>query len=183
MTPNRAFVFALAVAAALSTAVPSYADGGQSRGARAPSRAHRAPHVARPIAPIFRAPMYPYGPRRFGLGVRSGWRPGYSRFGTYGYDPFGYGSRYGMPAYGTPVVRTGGIRITDAPRDAGVYVDGYYAGAVDEFDGRFQRLQLEPGGYRIEIRTPGYGAETFDVNVQPGRTTTVRAGALRRGNP
>ena len=183
MIPKRAFVIAAAVAAALSAAVPSYADGGQSRGARAQTRVHRAPHVARPIAPMFRAPMHIYDARRFGLGIYSGWGRGFSQFGPYGYDPFGYGSWYGMPAYGAPMGTTGGVRIANAPRDAGVYVDGYYSGVVDQFDGRFQRLELEPGGYRIEIRTPASGTETFDVNVQPGRTTTVRADALRSSNP
>jgi hypothetical protein len=32
------------------------------------------------------------------------------------------------------------------PRDAEVYVDGYYAGTVDDFDGTFQRLHIDTGG-------------------------------------
>ena len=55
-----------------------------------------------------------------------------------------------------------------------VYVDGYYAGVVDNFDGRFQRLNLEPGPHQIEIRS-GSDSRRFDVNLQPGRTMTYRA--------
>jgi len=64
------------------------------------------------------------------------------------------------------------------PRDAEVYVDGYYAGIVDDFDGVWQRLRLDDGGHRIEIRAPGLNPLTFDVMVQPGRTITYR-GDLR----
>ena len=47
----------------------------------------------------------------------------------------------------------GGVRIQGAPRDAQVFVDGTYAGVVDDFDGTFQHLDLEPGSHAIEIRT------------------------------
>ena len=68
----------------------------------------------------------------------------------------------------------GGIRIQGAPRDAQVYVDGYYAGIVDDYDGTFQRLDLEPGSHEIEIRTAGRPL-TYDVNVTPGQTLTIHA--------
>ena len=44
----------------------------------------------------------------------------------------------------TPTVRIyyGDVRLMVRPRDAAVYVDGYYAGVVDDFDGVFQRLTL-----------------------------------------
>ena len=53
------------------------------------------------------------------------------------------------------------------PRDAEVFVDGYYAGTVDDFDGVFQALKLDSGGYKIEIRKPGFETLHFDVRVQP----------------
>ena len=34
-------------------------------------------------------------------------------------------------------------------------MDGAYAGIVDDYDGVFQRLDLEPGSHEIEIRSPG----------------------------
>jgi hypothetical protein len=60
------------------------------------------------------------------------------------------------------------------PRDAEVWVDGYYAGSVDDFDGIFQSLKLDLGAYRIEVRKPGFETITFDVRVQPDRTITFR---------
>jgi hypothetical protein len=72
-------------------------------------------------------------------------------------------------------VQCGGLRITDAPREAHVFADGYYVGIVNDFDGIFQHLNLEAGPLRIEIEVPGYESIAFDVMVQPGRTTTFGA--------
>jgi hypothetical protein len=69
----------------------------------------------------------------------------------------------------------GGVRITDAPRDAQVFVDGYYIGVVDDFDGVFQHMNLEAGPHHIEVVEQGFEPVAFDVNVQPGQTTTFRA--------
>ena len=65
------------------------------------------------------------------------------------------------------------------PRDASVFVDGYFAGQVDDFDGVFQRLHLEPGPHRIEVRADGYEPLTFEVRIPPDRTVTY-SGELRR---
>lgn len=180
MIRTRCVIVAAAVAVTFTAAaVPSYADAGrQARSAPAPARVHTAvPRGtgAQRIRPIIRSPLHLYSARRFGFDLHGGWARGVSRFGTYDYDPFAYGSWYGAPLYGAAVATFGGIRITNAPRNAEVYVDGYYAGLVDDFDGRFQRLQLEPGGHRIEVRTSSANPWTVDVNVQPGRTTTLRA--------
>jgi hypothetical protein len=69
----------------------------------------------------------------------------------------------------------GRVRITNAPNRAEVYSDGDYVGIADDFDGRFQHVNLEPGPHRIELRAPGFLTATFDVNVQPGRTIHYRA--------
>jgi hypothetical protein len=74
-----------------------------------------------------------------------------------------------------PDVVYGGLRITDAPRDAQVFADGNYVGIVDDFDGAAQHLNLEPGQHRIEIHAPGLTPIAFDVVVQAGRTITLRA--------
>ena len=60
------------------------------------------------------------------------------------------------------------------PRQAEVYVDGYFAGAVDDYDGAFQRLRLDAGPHRIEVRLDGYDPLEFDVRILPGRTVTYR---------
>ena len=110
-----------------------------------------------------------------------GWSP-YSSFGSYYADPFGYRfGRYGLaypPAMYVPAPTYGSVRITDAPRDAEVYVDGYYAGIVDNFDGVFQRLNLTPGPHRVEVRSASATPRTFDVSVQAGRTLRFRAAPL-----
>jgi hypothetical protein len=98
-----------------------------------------------------------------------GWTPAFYGY-PYGY---GYGGTYSAPAYDI-----GKVRIKVRHRDAEVFVDGYYAGTVDDFDGMFQSLQLESGGHRIEIMKPGFETLVFDVHVQPDRTVTYR-GDLR----
>jgi len=45
---------------------------------------------------------------------------------------------------------------------------------VDDFDGVFQRLRLEPGPHRIEISADGYETLTFDVQAQPDQTITYK---------
>jgi hypothetical protein len=112
----------------------------------------------------------PYYYNGFHLGYLAyspwGWTPAF-----YGY-PYGYaGGAYPYRGYGYDL---GSVRIKVKPRDAEVYVDGYYAGNVDDFDGVFQSLKLETGGYKIEIRKPGFETLHFDVHVQPERTITYR---------
>jgi len=103
----------------------------------------------------------------------------YGAYGAYGYGaygapyaPYAHYAHYAhyAPGYGRDV---GGIRLRIRPRDAQVFVDGYYAGLVDDFDGTFQQLRLEPGGHKIEIRMPGFEDLAMDVHVQPGRTISL----------
>jgi hypothetical protein len=109
---------------------------------------------------------YPYGYGAFGLGYfyydPYAWAP----VATIHYDGSAYGYGYGNP--------TGALRLQVQPRDAEVYVDGYYAGMVDEFDGTYQSLRLEEGEYHIEIVAAGYETIAFDVKIQPGRTINYR---------
>lgn len=110
-------------------------------------------------------PWRPYHYRpRFGIGVYYGAGGVYD----YGYTP----SYFYNPLPGHSY---GGVRITQAPRDAQVFVDGYYVGIVDDFDGVFQHVNLEPGQHRIEVRVAEFEPISFDVYVQPGRTITLRA--------
>jgi hypothetical protein len=94
-------------------------------------------------------------------------------YGNYGY---GYGGYYGPGAYSpwqASGYDIGGIRLKIRPRDAQVFVDGYYAGIVDDFDGTFQSLRLEQGGHKIEVHMTGFEDLELDVHVQPGRTITL----------
>lgn len=116
---------------------------------------------------------YPYG-RSFDFGYGYGY-PGYG-YAEFGYPGYGYS---GYPGY---VRAYGGVRIAVPQRDAEVYVDGYYAGVVDDFDGGLQQVNLEPGPHQLEVRAEGFEPVTFDVNVEPGRTITYRI-ALRQSRP
>ena len=171
----------------MGTAGLSYADqprqgrgnhGGSGRVAVPRTGPPPAARSLRPrlVRPAPRLPLQSYGLRRWGAGVHSGFGLGVSPLRPYGYDPFGYGYGYGYPAggYAAPVPAYGGVRITKAPRDAEVYVDGYYAGTVDNFDGRFQRLNLEPGPHQIEVRS-GSDSRRFVVQGPSGRTMTYQA--------
>jgi hypothetical protein len=105
---------------------------------------------------------------------------GFSNFGIYAGYPstyyYGYNNYYGPGSYSPWHVSgydIGGVRLKIRPRDAQVFVDGYYAGIVDDFDGTFQSLRLEAGGHKIEIHMPGFEDLEVDVHVQPGRTMTL----------
>ncbi len=88
------------------------------------------------------------------------------QWGPHGYPPYGY--RYGVQDL------TASIRIDAEPRQAQVFVDGYYAGIVDDFDGVFQRLRVEPGGRTITIFLEGYRTEEQRLYLRPGTDQRVR---------
>ncbi len=73
-----------------------------------------------------------------------------------------------------------GLKLKVKPNHAQVFVDGYFAGQVDEFDGAFQRLPIAAGTHRIEVRAEGYETLAFDVHIEPFQTVTHRAELRRR---
>ena len=56
------------------------------------------------------------------------------------------------------------------PKQAEVYIDGYYAGVADNFDGVFQGLHTSPGGHAVTLRLDGYRTVTENIYVRPGST-------------
>jgi hypothetical protein len=66
------------------------------------------------------------------------------------------------------------MRLQVKPRDTQVFVDGYYAGIADDFDGAFQRLHLEAGQHSLQLFLPGHRLHIQDLYLQPGNTFTVR---------
>ena len=102
--------------------------------------------------------------------------------GYYG-RPYYYDSWYfGYPWYGGPGYYgargyynlSASMRLQVSPRDTEVFVDGYFAGTVDDFDGVFQRLDLEPGEHEVELYLPGHRSVTERVYLQPGKTSRLR---------
>jgi hypothetical protein len=119
-------------------------------------------------------------------------RPSFSiGFGIYAGYPVPYSYRYSAPivVYGYRAPRVpvyvspgsplyGGIALEIGPYDADVFVDGSYAGHVEDFDGSVQPLTLVAGTHRIEVQAPGYAPLVFDVTIQPGQVIPYR-GDLR----
>jgi hypothetical protein len=103
-------------------------------------------------------------------------------YGAYGYPyyPYYYGASYYGPSYsqwGPYPYRydlSGSLRLQVEPRETEVFIDGYYAGQVDDFDGIFQRLRLEPGDHELELYLPGHRTVVRKVYLQPGRTFRIR---------
>lgn len=119
-----------------------------------------------PPLPGFHAPRL----ARPHFDVFFGWGSGY-RYGS-PYSGRVYGWAAPSPGYGRRVYY-GDVRLEVRPRDAAVWVDGYYAGIVDDFDGAFQRLTLEVGPHRIEIESPDGERRAYDVYVDPERTIDI----------
>ena len=42
-------------------------------------------------------------------------------------------------------------------------MDGYFVGVVDSFDGTFQKLELDGGHHKVEVKADGYETAEFDV--------------------
>ena len=98
----------------------------------------------------------PYGYPGFSVGFS------YRYYGYPAYACVAYGYAVRSPTDPQSPARRRGVRRhphPGAPRNAEVYVDGRYAGIVDDYDGTFQRLDLEPGSHEIEIRAPAAAAD------------------------
>jgi hypothetical protein len=105
--------------------------------------------------------------------------PYYSGF----YDPFWsfYGWGYpGFPGWYPPSFYNRGIvdessaRIQVTPRQTEVYVDGYLAGIVDDFDGFSQRLRVAPGEHVIELYLDGHKTIAQTILFAPGQSYRIR---------
>lgn len=100
--------------------------------------------------------------------------------GYYAYPAFYYGGFYGAPYpysrlyYGGSDRAPSALRIEVKPVEAEVYVDGYLAGSVDEFDGFFQRLNLTPGAHEIVLYLEGHRTIREKLYLSPGASYKLR---------
>jgi hypothetical protein len=161
------FLIVPAVLAA-SLAIPSEAAA-QRRVIRRPAPRSVVYVAARPY---YYRPYY-YSPA-FGLGF-GGYAGWYSWYGGpwygYGYPyyaqfPYPYGGRYYRDY-------TSAARLEVKPREAEVFIDGYFVGAVDDFDGWLQRLHVEPGEHELVIYLKGHRTFRQNVLFRPGATLKV----------
>jgi hypothetical protein len=90
-------------------------------------------------------------------------------FGPY-YGPF---YPYPGPFFGPPQWSAAAVRLKVKPNTTQVYVNGYYAGDVDDFDGIFQRLYLPMGEHRIELFLTGYRTFAQPIYLNPGDTREI----------
>jgi hypothetical protein len=82
---------------------------------------------------------------------------------------------YPYPPYGYGAIRPdASVRVDVTPRDAEVYVDGYYAGVVRDFNGVFSRLHVEPGQHEITIYHDGYRSIQQRVYLTRDRTFKIK---------
>jgi hypothetical protein len=131
-------LWSIALAVPLMTVSPAQAD----------AQWHRGPHssvvVGVGVGFPFYDPWYGY------YGYPYFWGPPYPyAYPYYAYDP------------------GASIRVEVKPKEAEVYVDGYYAGNVDDFDGIFQRLPVTPGEHDIELYLDGYRTAKQHVLASP----------------
>lgn len=101
--------------------------------------------------------------------------PGY--YGSF-YYPFYWHAfwqyPYPYPYYGGGYYdNTGSARLQVTPREAKVYIDGYFVGVVDSFDGNLQRLNVEAGEHELQLHLDGYQPFSLKVLFVRGRTLKI----------
>jgi PEGA domain len=90
------------------------------------------------------------------------------------------------PIYPYPAYRYGfaeaDLRVKVKPKDAAVYIDGYFAGKVEDYDGAFERLHVEPGQHDIVVYLDGYRSLRERLYLSPNRTRKIE-GSLEKLAP
>src|SRR5215467_7014664 len=74
---------------------------------------------------------------------------------------------------------TGELKIAATPSRAAVFVDGQYAGHVDEFDGVGKAMLLIPGQHRLHIALPGYLPFDTMVDVRPQQKLKIQTDLVK----
>jgi hypothetical protein len=149
----------LVVAACLIGSVWVHPVLAQPHGPR-PAPAHGPVYGPRPGVPHFSAGFY-YGP----------W------YGPYFYSPWFYSSFWWYPPYAYPYYYGSfgaNLKIQVQPKSAEVYVDGYLAGIVDQFDGMFHDLLVEPGTREVTIYQDGYKSIVQRLYLSAGNSYKIK---------
>jgi PEGA domain len=187
----------LALSASLVLVLPPVAAGARPDPwpeSQKPGAAPRTGGGQKPETAVRRQPR-PVPPRRTGP-AHPVHRPpvrtirGRVFIGGYFYDPyFGpypWWQRPGYPYWYYPIYDERAelhLKVTPGVADrAAVYVDGFYAGIVDDFDGIFQSLALSPGGHGIVVYLEGYRTVRHNLYLQPGSSFTLQV-MLQRLRP
>jgi hypothetical protein len=153
------------------------------------SRFSRVVAVVLAFALLVATPV-PVGAQRVHVGVGVGWGypgwgyPGWGWGPGWGYGPYwGWGPYWGGPwgwgGWGWPgpyydYPSYAEARILIVPKEAEVFVDGYRAGIVDDFDGFLQRLNVWPGDHEITLFLEGYKTEHHKLYFNDGTTASIK---------
>lgn len=152
------------------------------------------PSIGLPPSPVgVPQPKFVYGGTGPGPGRHqqhsNNWNRGYPGYSTYpGYPgwpvlvvmtPPGF---YGVPqvpaevapARVPPPAPKGSLLLHVQPAAAQVFVDGYYAGTADDFDGNPGALVLDTGAHIIELDDPSYQTVRFDVRIDANQSIVYR---------
>jgi hypothetical protein len=82
---------------------------------------------------------------------------------------------------------TAEIKMQVKPSRAAVFIDGIFAGHIDEFDGPGQALLVAPGKRRIKIALPGYQPFESEVELRPNQKfvlkTELSKGSILQATP
>ncbi len=107
--------------------------------------------------------------------------PYYGYYDYYGspYYGYGYGAGYGYYPHRRYYSGEGSVRLMVDPDKTRVYVDGYYAGVVDDFDGLFQRLHVAPGRHEITLKLDGFRTHRMKVYVPYDDTLKIHYDMVR----
>jgi len=93
-------------------------------------------------------------------------------WGMYPWYPYGYWG-WSYWGYGQPYYPVGSVKLQVTPKQTQVFVDGYYVGIVDDFDGTFQSLNLRPGGHELVLYLEGYRTVRQSFYATVGKTFKV----------
>lgn len=110
-------------------------------------------------------------------------------YGYYGYPYWGFGFGWYDGYYSTPYYpyrdydTFGSLRVIVEPEKTRVYVDGYYAGVADDFDGMFQHLDVAPGRHEISLKLEGYVTHRIKVYVPSDTKVKVRYEMVKGEGP
>ena len=66
------------------------------------------------------------------------------------------------------------LQLQVTPRETEVFVDGYFAGRVDDFDGRFQRLHIQPGEHELTLYLDGHRKVIQTILIRPRSSFRIR---------
>lgn len=160
MRSPRSLTFLLAAAVASAFFIIPAEAAAQRRAVRRP-----APRTVVYVAP--RPYRAFYHPAFYSYGGYAGWYSGW-----YGWSPYPfYAQPY--PYYRYYPDYRGSARLQVQPRETQVYIDGYFVGTVDDFDGWLQRLHVEPGEHDLELYLEGHRPFRQQVLFRPGATLKI----------